>query len=211
MIPVLLTCIFLSFSAPAYGHPVNFKGGLAVMSSYDSERADTEVNYSLTRRYAVGVSDINIRRDGSRVNFVTPQFNYLLARRNELESQSNLYIWGGPGWRSYRGDDSVSGLAGFQADYETRRIYTLFSGETLQSSSDLDFSRLRYRAGFAPYLASYEGFHTWIIGQVDYMPDYGDRFRVTPLLRFFYNNILFEAGSSTDGDVSVNLILHFYP
>jgi len=127
-----------------------------------------------------------------------------------MDSQANVYASVGLGGRhDTKEDDSVAGYAALEADYETRRIYTLFAAESLQSPNDVQFNRLRYRAGFAPYRAPFESLQTWIIGQVDYMPEMDDKVEVTPLLRFFYNNYALEIGSNLNGKLFLGAMAHF--
>ncbi len=180
------------------------------MPTYTPEWSDLQLNYTLERDYSLGVSTYYREGSDHSATFVVSQFNYLLKRWNELDSQANLYLSLGLGGRIGAEDDaSPAGYAAFEADYETRRIYTLFGAETLQSEEDVDFNRLRYRFGVAPYKAPIEHLQTWIIGQVDYMPEMDDELTVTPLLRFFYNNYALEIGSSVEGDVFVAAMIHY--
>jgi hypothetical protein len=192
-----------------FAHPVSFKGGYGVMPSYTPERKELELNYSLTNSQAIGFNTIKLDYKDRELTFFLPQYSYKLFRRNELDSQTNLYTTVGAGIAHYEEDESVAGLAAFQADYETRSIYTLLGGEHLQTGDGIGLNRVRYRFGVAPYLASYEGFHSWLIGQVEYTPELDDEWTVTPLVRFFYQNYLVEVGSSTRGDLFVAGIFHF--
>jgi hypothetical protein len=106
-------------------------------------------------------------------------------------------------------DDSLAAYGGLEADYETRRIYTLIGAESLQSPSGVQFNRIRGRVGIAPYKASFTSLQTWIITQVDYMPEMDDRTVVTPLLRFFYNNYALEIGAGLNGKVFLAGMAHF--
>lgn len=207
----LFFAVVFSASLPSLSlaHPVSFKGGYGVMPEYSPSRQEVEVNYSLTSSYALALHAINADLKSGDSKFILPRFNYKLFRRNELDSQTNLYLWAGGGAAEQNDNWQLSSTTGFQADYETRRIYTLLLGENLQSTRDADSKRLRYRLGVAPYLASFEGFHTWLIAQVEYTPDMDNSWTVTPLVRFFYNNYLIEVGSSTRGDLFAAGIFHF--
>jgi len=207
---VLLFVVSTAIAPIAHANPISFKDGYGIMSSYSEDRFDTELNYSLTNRHAVGISTINLfnNEEGS-AHFQFAQFNYLIKRWNELESQANIYISSGLGARHLESDDAVAGLLALEGDYETRRIYTSLLAETLQSESDDDFNRLRYRAGIAPYLAPFKSLQTWLITQIEYTPELEDRLTVTAFLRFFYNNLALEAGASVDGKVFVGTMIHF--
>ena len=66
---------------------------------------------------------------------------------------------------------SFAGYGALEADYETRRIYTLVGAETLQSANGIDFNRLRYRGGFSPYKAPFDALQTWLIARGDTQPN----------------------------------------
>lgn len=193
---------------PCHAHPVSFKDGFGIMPGYTPERQELELNYSYSHSSAAALNLIKLEYQDFDLRFVLPQFNHKFYRRNELDSQTNLYGWLGVGGARYRGDTDIAGIAGIQGDYETRRIYTLLSAEQLQTEG-IGLTRLRYRFGVAPYLASFSGFHTWLIGQIEYTPDLDEEFTITPMLRFFYQNYLIEVGSSVKGDIFAAGIFHF--
>jgi len=207
--PLLLGLAALTYVSEAFSHPVSFKDGLGVMPEYSPKRSDLEVNYSLTAEDAIGVSTVYAETEDGTATFVIPRFNHRLYRRNELDSQTNLYVSGGVGG-SMRGDAAgLAGLVSIQGDFETRRVYTLLNLETLPSSGSVDLNKIRYRAGFAPYLAGFEDLNTWLILQADYTPEMEDEWTLTPLVRFFYRNYLLEMSASTRGEPFVAGILHF--
>lgn len=202
--------ILMGIPAKSFANPVSFKDGWGIMPAYTPDWSDLEVNYSLTNRYSIGVADMYRKGKDSTANFTFGEFNYLVSRWNELESQANIYASIGVGGRHDSLDnEAVAGYARLEGDYETRRIYTLLAGEALQSPGSVDFNRIRYRAGVAPYLAPFNSLHTWIIAQVDYMPEMEDEVTVTPLLRFFYNNYALEVGVSLDGNPYFGAMAHF--
>jgi hypothetical protein len=204
---LILPIVFLASKASA--HPVSFRGGIGLMPEYTNSRQEIEMNYSLSRKEALGLLAVRADTEDGDATFVIPKFNYLAYRDNEKNSQANVYISLGAGGAEFKDDTDLVGLASVQADYETRRIYTLAHIETIQSSGGSDLNHFRYRAGFAPYVEGYEGIHTWLIGQVDYSPEMSDDWTVTPLVRVFYSNLLLEAGVSLKGDPFFALITHF--
>lgn len=192
-----------------WAHPVSFKDGFGIMPMYTKDRQDLELNYSFAADKALAINTINISYRDRDALFILPQFNYKLYRKNELESQTNLYLLLGLGNVNYQSENNLASIAAVQADYETRRVYTLLHAEALQAEGDLDLYHLRYRLGLAPYLADFNDFHTWIILQLEYTPELDNTFTVTPLLRFFYSNYLVEIGSSTRGELFLAGIFHF--
>ncbi len=195
---------------PARANPVSFKDGYGVMPTVTPDWSDLQLNYSVTNFYSAGISYYYRNGAHRKTSYEVAQFNYLLRRWNELESQANIYGSIGVGAaHDSKTDNSAAGFAALEADYETRRVYTLFALEALQAEGGADFHRIRYRAGVAPYKAPIDGLHTWIITQFDYMPEMDQELTVTPLLRFFYNNYALEAGASLDGQPYFALMAHF--
>jgi hypothetical protein len=169
------------------------------MPAYNKDWFDVQLNYSVTNRYAVGASSYYRGGKGSTAEFGIGQFNYLVKRWNEFDSQANVNASLGFGGRHDSvAHDAVAAYGALEADYETRRIYSQVSAETLQSDANVQFSRYRVRAGMAPYKAGFEALNTWIVMQVDIMPEMDESVRVTPLVRLFYNNVVLEAGASID-------------
>lgn len=206
---LLFFTLILVFTNDSSAHPVSWKGSVGIMPEISGSRRELEVNYSIASNYAVGLHSIMIDYKEDTAKFILPKFNYRLLRFNQPGSQTNLYLSTGIGGVRYKEEDSTVVIGALQADYETRRIYALLAGETLQSDSKIDLNRIRYRLGFAPYLTDFSGFHTWLIGQVEYTPELKDQWTVTPLVRFFYRNYLIEIGSSTRGKLSLSGIIHF--
>lgn len=195
---IFASVIFMTVT-PALANPVSFKGGYGVMPAYNKDWFDVQVNYSVTNRYAVGASSFYREGKTSTAEFGIGQFNYLIKRWNELDSQANVNASLGFGGRHDSVKDGAPAMYGaLEADYETRRVYSQLSAETLQSDDNIQFSRYRARAGVAPYKADFEALNTWIVMQVDVMPEMDDTVRVTPMVRFLYNNVVLELGASLD-------------
>ncbi len=205
---VLFLCVTSHQAARA--NPVSFKGGYGVMPAYNDDWSDLQVNYSVTNRYSLGMSSFYREGRDSSATFGMGQFNYLLQRWNELNSQANVNLSLGLGGRHDSHDNgALAGYAALEADYETRRIYAQLSAETLQSKSSVQFDRFRGRIGFTPYVAPFDALQTWVVLQVDEMPQMHERSRITPLLRFFYDNFVLEVGASIEGTPFLAGAAHF--
>jgi hypothetical protein len=206
----LLLVLSITVSRPASANPVSFKGGYGVMPAYNDDWSDLQVNYSVTNRYSLGISSFYREGKDSTATFGLGQFNYLLKRWNELDSQANVNLSLGLGGRhDSRDDGALAGYGALEADYETRRLYTQLSAETLQSEGSVQFNRIRGRIGFTPYVAPFDALQTWVVLQVDEMPEMDESSRVTPLLRFFYNNFVLEVGASLEGTPFLAGAAHF--
>lgn len=208
MLKKALFCTALFSPAFAVAHPVSFKDGYGIMPGYTSERQELELNYTFDSSSAVAFNTINIDYRNDNILFLLPQFNHKFYRKNELGSQANLYGSLGIGSSEYRGDTGAAGMVGLQADYETRRIYTLFYAEHLEAE-EAGLNRLRYRFGAAPYLANFNDLNTWFIAQVEYTPELNETWTITPMVRLFYQNCLIEIGVSVKGDPFFAGIFHF--
>jgi hypothetical protein len=207
---LLLTAFCAIVHEKAWANPVSFKGGYGVMPAYNKDWSDLQVNYSVTNRYSLGMSTFYREGTNSPATFGLGQFNYLVKRWNELDSQANVNLSLGVGGRHDSQDNgALAGYGALEADYETRRIYAQVSAETLQSGDSVQFSRYRARVGFAPYVAPFDALQTWVVLQVDEMPEMHEDTRVTPFLRFFYNNLVLELGASIEGTPFVAGAAHF--
>ena len=94
-------------------------------------------------------------------------------------------------------------MTGLEGDWETRNLYV--AGKYLQFH-DTFFSQVRF--GISPRKASFEELQTWFMLQGMVVRDIQDTVMITPMLRFFYHNVLLEMGSSTRGDWMLNLMIH---
>ena len=193
----LVLVLALGIIESAYANPVSFKGGYGIMPAYNKDWFDVQLNYSVTNRYAVGASSYYREGKNSTAEFGIGQLNYLIKRWNELDSQANVNASVGFGGRHDSVmDDAVAVYVALEADYETRWIYSQVSAETLQSDDNVQFSRYRGRLGVAPYKADFDSLNTWLVMQVDSMPEMDEGTRVSPMVRLFYNNFVLELGAS---------------
>ncbi len=199
----------------AFAHPVTFKGGLAVTSIHRPKMTMSQVNYTVHRNVAVATSYVRMENPAGDLNMPALHANILLKRWNALGSQGNLYGLIGAGINtpslSSTWTDELRGFVGVQADYETQKIYTaanVIGFPSLNDMNDLPYMA-RYRFGIAPYIAKYDEFQIWVVGQVEYMPTMQDTPIVTPMLRYFYRTVLWETGVSLDGTYWFQMMAHF--
>lgn len=199
-------------STPAQARPVSYADGSMVMGSSDADHSHLSYLYSPTSRVAFGPR-MEIDHDNGDV-FGGVEFNALLKRWNNFDSQGNIYWMSAAGINGLDGggdDTRLSGLGGFQADWEDRRYYTSYANEYRFDADENDYFKQTARVGIAPYIAESGALHTWLMVQVDHMPENADddHWRVTPLVRLFHGDVLGEAGVSLDGDLLLNLDVTF--
>jgi hypothetical protein len=204
----LLALSFLGLSgADALARPVSYADGWMVMLMNDLDRNAAELNYSPTARYAIGGMHEFMRDDDYHVTSAT--LNIVARRWNMPGSQANFYINSGAGL-AYDGDDTEpAAFTSVQIDWENRRYFTLYENRFFYAG-DLDtFVKHTARVGIAPYIGDAGHLHTWLMVQADYQPGEKDDFSLTPLVRFFKDDNLLEAGYNTDGAVLFNYTKQF--
>lgn len=194
------------FSLKALSHPVIYQGGWAVNSTNMPMYSNNYALYSLTNRLAVGFE--HDRFDKHDLGLL--KFNSLLWRHNGDDSQANLYFHGGVGVIDQY-EEGNRGLYnyGFEADWETRVLYTSLKHLRYEGARDINPSVTQGRIGFSPKEAPFEELQTWFMVQGMVIHDIEDTLMITPMLRFFYHNVLWEVGSSTRGDWMLNLMVHY--
>ena len=65
------------------------------------------------------------------------------------------------------------------------------------------------RVGVAPYIGEFNDLHTWLMVEVGHYPEAENKVTVTPMVRFFKNTHLIEAGISNQGDLLFNWMIQF--
>ena len=100
-------------------------------------------------------------------------------------------------------------LAGFEADWETRKHFLLLRSEVMGGRNQTPFHRVEARLGVAPYESKYDEMAAWLMLHVQSNPGLVRSTAVTPLVRLFYRTVLIETGVSFAGDWLLNLMVHF--
>jgi hypothetical protein len=144
-----------------------------------------------------------------KMQFYAPQLDYLLKRWNESEYQANIYLYGAYGNMNFQNRNAGAGLAGVEADAESRKYFISGKYEKMRSQLGPDFYHVEARLGIAPYEAEYNELASWFMIQYQYHPMLDRQYSLTPLARLFYKSFLFETGVSTDGDWMLNFMFHF--
>lgn len=185
-------------------HPVAYEGAYSYMGFFGPKSNENTLVYS--PRYWLGTGIKHVRAQDKK--WTNAHLGFLLKRWNELDSQGNVYLFTGPGIYEYQGHQSYFTRMGAQADWESRRFYTMARYSRAQWN-DGDFEDYQTRLGFAPYLANYEELNSWGILQFQYTPDLNKKVTITPTLRMFYKNVLWEVGSSLDGNWMFNFMIRY--
>lgn len=202
--------LFLSQSILA--HPVIYQGGKVVSSFNMASYSDNQFLYSFTPRWATGLNHWRFTKGEKNTEMGLARLNRLLWRHNGEDSQANLYFLSGIGMVDSeierKGTREVY-MGGFEADWETRTLYTALKYYYFSSPALTDISMAQARIGFSPFESGFENLQSWFMVQAMVMPEVEPNVIITPMLRFFYKNVLWEMGSSIRGEWMLNLMVHY--
>lgn len=204
--------LLLLISYPSFAHPVIYKGGTVVSSSNMSSYSDNQLMYSWSNRWASGLNFWRFTKDDLNTEMGFLKTNYLLYRHNGESSQANVYLHGGLGVADSEIEMKQTNeayMTGIDLDWETRTLYTSLKHYYFTSPQVTDISMTQARIGLAPYEAAFDQIQSWFMLQAMYMPEVNTEVVITPMVRFFYKNVLWEVGSSTRGEWMLNLMVHF--
>ena len=205
---IFITLVGLPLASPA--HPVAFKGAWSIMAFNQPDMQDWQILYSFERQFSLGVDFFHDTMEGPDRYFLIPRLSWLIKRWNGDHSQANVYVYGGVGAAKKGNVHELAGEGSLEADYETREVY--FSGKaTVVAAKGFDTLAIyQARVGFAPYVADFEGLHSWLILQGQYLPFAKmNEVRIGPVLRLFYKNVLWEMGITHQGLWNFNFMVHF--
>lgn len=203
----LIAFTTLLFSFNSFAHPVIYKDGWALSSANMADYSNNYVMHSFTNKFAIGVDHWRFTKDDADTEMGLLKLNHLLWRSNGEDYQANVYVHGGVGVRDQEWNPRGTFgdyVVGAEADWETRK---LFSSLKYYQFSDINMTQAR--VGFSPNIADFKSLQTWFMVQGMVIDDINETVMITPLLRFFYQNVLWEIGSSTRGDWMLNLMVHY--
>ena len=205
---VLLSVFFIT---PASAHPVIYEGGNVISSFNMASYSDNQALHSISSKWAAGLNHWRFTRDNENTEMGLGRVNHLLWRKNGEDSQANIYLLTGLGMvdsEIERRDTREVYMGGFEADWETRTLFTALKYYYFTSPAVTDISMAQARIGFSPFESGFEDLQSWFMVQAMYMPDVESELIITPMLRFFYKSVLWEIGSSTRREWMLNLMVH---
>jgi len=204
----ILRIVFLLFiyTVTTNAHPVIWKYGTATMVKDAPSITDVMVHYSLEYNWSLGFTYKRFKQLDK--DYVIGQSNWLLSRWNKAGSQGNMYLLSGIGFSTQHSNDIPIFHLGGQADWETRRAYTLVRSEYYEGAVSALLSRVRI--GIAPYIGGFNDVNMWLIAQIDYLIIEGRHMKdIMPVIRLFKDNILVEIGSNFSDKSMVAVMIHF--
>jgi hypothetical protein len=198
----------------ATAKPIAFAKGKTVMLEYGAGTMnEVQLFYAPRYWYSVGGGWLELTsEDDNKQRHISYLRGNLLAKRwNMPNAQANVFVWGGLG-RATGNDFTGSTLArnvGFQADYETRRVYGAFRSD-LQESDHFSYRIDTLQLGWAPYMHDYDTLATWFLVQGRrYTGDLFDGTETALLVRFFKGGTRVEIGATTDGNLQAMVMFNF--
>lgn len=191
----------------AQARPVSYKDGVSIASFNQGFQSDNTVTYSFESSAAVAARVMHFDDGAGRMGFYAPQVNFRLKRWNGNGYQANIYTSGAVGLMTHDKVEHSAIATALEADAESRQLYISSRAEKMWTGVGYDFGHIQARAGVAPYAAAFKQMATWLMVQYDYNPSLRRQYKITPLVRLFYRNYLFEAGSSGGKDWLLNFSL----
>ncbi len=198
----------------ALAKPIAFANGTTIMSEYGAgTMEEAQVFYAPYYWLSLGGGLLSLDSDSIHrtrdISYL--RANYLAHRWNLDDAQANVFVWGGLG-TAHGSDFAGSRLdrnAGFQADYETRRIYASLQSD-LHESSAYSHRIDTLQLGFAPYAHDYEDLATWFVVQGrNYTGQLHRGIEWAALIRLFKGGAWIDAGVTSDGKPQVMAMFNF--
>lgn len=202
----------LACAHAAQAKPIAFARGKTVMAEYGAgSMNEFQGFYAPAHWNSVGVGWTRFDTlDGGHRAYSYARANLLVHRWNLPNAQANVFAWAGLG--NATGDVLPGGLArnaGFQIDYETRRVYAAFKSDLFKArgaSDRVDTLQL----GWAPYAHDYDTLATWIVVQGRrYDPSVFKGTEAALLVRLFKGGTWVEFGATTDGKPQAMVMFNF--
>ncbi|MCG6117229.1 MAG: hypothetical protein MEQ07_03415 [Aquimonas sp.] len=205
-----LLALAVGSADPAQARPVSYAQGHMLMADHSAELDHWSYTYSPSFRWSGSAGflrlDDLVGTDQLELSYV--RGSRLLKRWNLPAAQANVFGWVGAGSaRTFYGRD-LARHVGFQADYETRRIYTAVISE-LHEGPDWSHRMDTVSLGWAPYLHDIDRMATWVVAKGMRTSNAVDEsFNPALVLRFFTVRWWLEVGADGDGKPLANLMIN---
>lgn len=199
--------------------PIAFARGTTLMTEYGGGgMLEAQAFYAPSYRYSIGVSALRLENEFGRRDQHVARANYLLKRWNLPKAQGNAFVYGGIGSaedRQFgRATRHFASSAGWQADYETRWIYSSLRMDW-NHANNKTFRIDTLQLGLAPYAHDYTDWATFFVlqarnyeGQIAARP-LASGIETAALVRLFRGNFWIEAGVTDQGKPQAMLMLNY--
>tara|TARA_X000000368_G_scaffold239268_1_gene188902 strand:+ start:695 stop:1333 length:639 start_codon:yes stop_codon:yes gene_type:complete len=192
--------------------PMSYKGSITTMGEASKHFSKVESNYALTGKDSIGIKAFKLKGDGYDVYGEGLFYLKRLMRVNEIESQTNLWLFTESGQvsvkKNSRNNDHFYLSPKIQFDYETRRIYAMTSHQILRVQHD-NFDTTKAKAGFSFHKTEYNETQPWFILELIHTNSMSKKLEIIPTIRLINKALYLEAGVSTDGNPKLHLMHTF--
>ncbi|NQW34980.1 MAG: hypothetical protein HQ470_04155 [Methylophilales bacterium] len=209
---LIIPPLTLFFSLSVNCAPMAYKGSVNSMTELSEFYKKIDANYAFTAKDAVGLKLFNAKGSQNALNGGELTYIHRALRFNTKYSQSNVWLMGSAGYlekkKSGITTDDTYLSPGIQLDYETKRLYGMFSHEILRATGN-NFDKTKLQAGFSFYETGYEETQPWFIFEIMNTNTLSEKVEFIPTLRLINKALYFEAGVSTEGDPKFHLMYTF--
>jgi hypothetical protein len=204
---LFITSLLASLTAQAA--PMGFKDSWMTMGDFSKTYRELTANYALTPKDAIGLTSTYMQTDNQSQSQMNNELTYtrLLKRWNMPDAQANIWFIGGVGETtgSFFNGAKATLSPGFQADYETTRLYASANAR-IYVADGITNNIVSARTGFSFYEANYDETQPWIIVEARRMSMVSNAYEVTPMLRLIHNRFFVEAGANLNGQPRVSFM-----
>lgn len=201
-------------TTPLAAKPIAFAHGSTVMAELGAGTMnEVQAFHAPAYWWSAGAGWLELASEGGdltrHVSYV--RVNLLGKRWNLPGAQANVFVWGGLGHATGNDFDgsTLARNAGFQIDYETRRIYSSWRSD-LQESDHYSHRIDTVQLGWAPYAHDYDTLATWIVVQArHYTGGLYDGVEPALVLRLFKGGTWVDVGATTDGKLQAMAMFNF--
>ena len=207
-----LIFIFIFYVQAVIARPVSYVDGWTVMTFNDHNKYSSLVHYTPSRNYSIGYKVEYWKAKEYWINGLN--INYLVKKFNKKHSQRNIYFKSGFGmlytdYKNYTSKKEYVSYGELAADWETRRQLISYSTKAIKSESVDNTFMQKARFGFAPYIADYGKIHTWLMYELEHMPENKDNLTSNFILRLFKSSNLLEVGIDENKNILLNFVKRF--
>ncbi|MGY6630156.1 MAG: hypothetical protein ACXIUL_04020 [Wenzhouxiangella sp.] len=186
---------------PTWARPITYTGGQVLVTEAQADQWQARYTYSRSFRHSTSVGYLRMTdlRDTGELDLAYVRVAGLAGRWNRPQSQGNFFVYGGLGHARTDIGNGASRHVGFQADWETRRIYTAAMSE-LHDGSGWRHRNDTLALGVAPFEHDFDRTAVWLVGKGMRTTGMNDSGRKGALmLRLFNPSWWLEAGVDTNG------------
>lgn len=201
-----LLFLFL-FPPSVLAHPIIYKNGWVFWGMFRENMHSIRTSYTFHPKLSLELKNQWFENIDNYRDY-TFGLNYLAKRWYGEDSQANLYFSLNSGYYNARSLDGFTTQGSLIWDWESRKYYTAGRVTSFYFNQDINM-QYQLRLGIAPYIAKMDTLQTWLILQAEYFQKNNKNIDLTPMLRFFYKNVLWEVGTNLKGNYFLTLMVHF--